>query len=99
MITATQSFKLYELLQKHFKNDADAKSMMTEIETVIENRFLAERDRLATKEDLLVVKEDLKGSIASLETRMERGFKEQLKWLIILMFGFSLLIVTIIKFL
>lgn len=36
-----------------FKNDADAKALVGEIEQVIDNRFLAERDRLATKEDLV----------------------------------------------
>lgn len=52
MITATQSIRILEILQKNFKNDEDAKALVQEIEAVIENRFLAERDRLATKEDL-----------------------------------------------
>lgn len=51
-MTASQSLKLYELLNKNFKNEADAKALVNEIEAVIENRFNMERDRLATKEDL-----------------------------------------------
>lgn len=88
MITTTQSFKIYEILQRYFKNDADAKALVGEIEQVIDNRFLAERDRLATKEDL-----------SSLETKMEKNFKDQLKWMIILMFGFSSFVIAMIKLL
>jgi len=88
MITTSQSFKIYEILQRYFKNDADAKALVGEIEQVIDNRFLAERDRLATKEDLF-----------RLETKMEKNFKDQLKWMIILMFGFSSFIIAMIKLL
>lgn len=88
MITTSQSFKIYEILQRYFKNDADAKALVGEIEQVIDNRFLAERDRLATKEDL-----------SSLEAKMEKNFKDQLKWMIILMFGFSSFIIAMIKLL
>ena len=42
----------------------------------------------ATKED-----------IANLRTEIKKGFKEQLKWLIILLLGFSSLIITVIKLL
>ena len=52
MITATQSFKIYEILNRNFRNEDDAKAIVAEIESVIENRFQVERDRLATKEDL-----------------------------------------------
>ena len=78
MITATQSLKLYELLNKNFKNAEDAREMVTQIELVIENRFQAERDRLATKEDL-----------AKLETRIVLwivGFNTILAGLIIAAF-------------
>ncbi|HEX7415269.1 MAG TPA: DUF1640 domain-containing protein [Bacteroidia bacterium] len=53
MITATQSFKIYELLNKHFKNEQDAKVLVSEIENVIDNKFEAEKSHLATKEDLV----------------------------------------------
>ena len=52
MITATQSFKIYEILNRNFRNEDDAKAIVAEIESVIENRFQVERDRLAIKEDL-----------------------------------------------
>ncbi|MEO6832396.1 MAG: hypothetical protein ABI378_08240 [Chitinophagaceae bacterium] len=59
MLAASQSFKIYEILNKHFRNEADAKALVTEIEAVIETRFLAERDRLATKEDLAKTKNEI----------------------------------------
>lgn len=95
MMTASQSFKIYELLHKHFKNEKDAKELVSEIELVIENRFATEKDRLATKEDILLLKED----VIRLETRIEQSFKDQLKWLFVLMFGFSSLIITLLKLL
>lgn len=86
MVTASQTLKIYELLNKHFKNEEDAKALVQEIEQVIDVKFQSEKDRLATKED-----------ISRLEIRMEQGFKDQLKWLIMLMIGFSSLIIALIK--
>ncbi len=59
MLAASQSFKIYEILNKHFGDDADSKALVSEIESVIETRFLVERDRLATKEDLVRIKNDI----------------------------------------
>ena len=95
MITVSQSFKIFELLNKHFKNEQDAKVLVAEIESVIETRFQSEKDRLATKEDLLL----LENNLLRLENKMELAFKDQLKWMIILMFGFASLIISVIKFL
>ena len=38
-MTATQSFKTYDILHRHFKNDADAKVVIEENETIIDNKF------------------------------------------------------------
>lgn len=86
VVTSSQTLKIYELLNKHFKNNEDAKALVQEIEQVIDVKFQSEKDRLATKED-----------IAKLETRIEQGFKDQLKWLIVLMLGFSSLIIALTK--
>lgn len=58
-----------------------------------------ETNSLATKYELLQVKEELKSEIKTLEIRMEAGFKDLLKWIIMLMLGFSSLIIAVIKFL
>jgi hypothetical protein len=51
------------------------------------------------KQDLARLEINLKQDISKLESRMEAAFKDQLKWLIILLFGFSSLIITVIKLL
>lgn len=59
IMTSSQSFKIYEILQKHFQNADDAKSIVVEIEQIVENKIEAKRDVLSTKEDLLIAKQDL----------------------------------------
>jgi hypothetical protein len=51
-MTATQSLKIYEILQRHFKNEADAKVVVQEIETIIDNKFDKEKNILASKDDI-----------------------------------------------
>jgi hypothetical protein len=51
------------------------------------------------KGDIHALRDELKGDIYRLEVRMELGFKDQLKWIILLMLGFSSLIITVVKFL
>ena len=52
MLTTSQTLTIYELLNKHFKNEEDAKLLVQEIEQVIDVKFDSAKDRLATKEDL-----------------------------------------------
>ncbi len=80
-------------MNKHFKNKEDAQAVVASIEDIVDNKFNTERDRLSTKEDIHSVNQ----KISSLETRLEQGFKDQLKWLIILMVGLSSLMVAAIK--
>jgi hypothetical protein len=86
---------MYELLNKHFKNREDAKVLVASIEEIVENKFNDQKDRLATKDDIYSVNQ----RISSLETRVEQGFKDQLKWLILLMVGWSSLLVAAMKIL
>ena len=39
-------------MHRHFKSDADAKCVVEEIETIIDNKFEKEKNLLATKEDI-----------------------------------------------
>ncbi len=50
-MTASQSFKIYEILNKHFKNDEDAKIIIQQIEEIVEAKIDAKKDALLTKED------------------------------------------------
>lgn len=48
-MTATKSFKIYEILHRHFKNEADAKVVVQEIEIIIDNKFEKEKNYLSLK--------------------------------------------------
>jgi len=93
MVTASQAVKMYELLNKHFKSTEDARAVVTGIEEIIDEKFNNEKDRLATKQDIYALKHD----VTALEARLEQGFKDQLKWIIVLMLGFSSLIIAVMK--
>ncbi len=50
-MSSLQSFKIYEILQKHFQNDEDAKEIVHQIEAVVENRIDQKKDIFLTKDD------------------------------------------------
>lgn len=50
-MTRLQSLKIYEILQKHFQNDADAKEIVHQIEAVVEGKIEQKKDILLTKDD------------------------------------------------
>ena len=86
-MTTSQSFQIYEILFRYFKSETDAKSIVTEIERVIESNFITEKEHLATKSDIAEVKIELKETKAGL-----------LKWMIILFTPFYVgMIVFLVK--
>ena len=56
-MTVMQSFKIYELLQRHFKNNDNAKVVVKEIEQIIDAK-IEKSTVLLTKVDLVLFKED-----------------------------------------
>ena len=97
--------KLYELLKAKI-GEKEAEAFVQILETKVDEKFEDAKSVLATKADVLSTKADLKEAIGNLRTEignlrteMERGFKDQLKWIIILMFGFASMIIAVIKFL
>jgi hypothetical protein len=50
-MTATQSLKVYEVLNKHFNNKEDAKIVVEQIEQIIEEKIEAKKDIFLTKDD------------------------------------------------
>lgn len=79
---ASQTIKIYELLNRHLYNTKDVKTVVAGIENIIGNKPNNENDS-----------PDLKKDFANLGTRMEQGFNDQLKWTIILMLGIVFLVV------
>ena len=109
-MTAYHSLRLFQIISKYIPNQDDSRDFVTEVEAVVRNQLQMETNTLATKSELFQVKDELrkeihqfrdelKGDINRLEVRMEQGFKDQLKWIILLMLGFSSLIITVVKFL
>jgi hypothetical protein len=83
------------MLNKYFQNEDDARALASGIEEMVNHRFQSEKERLATKMDIM----ELKGDISQVKVRMKQSFKEQLKLILLMLVGFSILTITIIKLL
>src|SRR5688572_9867149 len=90
MNTFSQTFRIYEMLNKYFKNEEDAKIVASGIEEMVNQRFQTEKERLATKMDIM----ELKGDISHVKMRMKQSFRDQLKLIILIMIGFAFLVVS-----
>ena len=95
----------------------DSRLLVSQIESLVDQKFEVEVKTLATKADISslklditalqaankadisALKEEFKSDISRLEVRMETGFKDQLKWIILLMMGMTSLIITVVKIL
>ncbi len=93
-MTATQSFKIYEVLHKHFKNDADAKVVVQEIEVIIDNKFEKEKNNLSTKEDISLLRQDL----LKFQLDIEKRLSTIMIWIIATTISVGGLIVAVMKF-
>jgi hypothetical protein len=68
-MTASQSLKIYETLNKHFNNPEDAKLVCEQIEQIVD-------DKLESKKEAFLTKDDKADIIAS----MHRTKMELIKW-------------------
>jgi hypothetical protein len=80
MLTASQSFKLYSIVQRYFNKEEDAQAFVSEIENAIDKKYDVEKDRLATKEDLLKLQMELR-------VEMKEQKSEIIKWMFIFWVG------------
>ena len=83
------------MLNKYFRNEDDARSLASGIEEMVNHRFQSEKERLATKMDIM----ELKGDISQLKVRMKMGLRDQLKLFITVMAAFALLMIIAIRLL
>ena len=105
-VSSKESIKMYQTINKYLHNEEDSKSLVCGLQDIVSAEFSRHLAVLATKQDLKQLELDLiirmnsiEARVSTAEVRMEQGFKEQLKWMIVLMFGFSSLIIAVIKFL
>lgn len=92
-MTTTQSFKIYEILQRHFNNNDDAKIVVQEIEQIIESKLENKSNLLATKEDISLLKPDL----LKFQIDVEKRFNNNIIWIVSTGIGVVGLILSIIK--
>ena len=64
-MTIQKSLQLFDLVNRNFKNEADARSFVTEIDELISSSFREEAAELPTRLDLDVVKTELLKEIAA----------------------------------
>lgn len=107
-MTASQSLKIYEILQRHFNNDADARIIVQEIEQIVENKFETRINELSPKSEVQLLRKDmetmrveLSAKIESSSLRVENNLKSEINkliiWIIATMFGAGALFITIAK--
>lgn len=92
-MTTTQSFKIYEILQRHFNNNEDAKIVVQEIEQIIESKLESKSNVLATKEDISLLKQDL----FKFQIDVEKRFNNNIIWIVSTGIGVVGLTLSIIK--
>ena len=85
-MTEAQSLKIYEILGKHFNNTEDAKTVVTEIEEIIELKITEKKDILATKEDLLKLQIDI-----------EKRFNQLVIWIVGTTIALGGIIIAVVK--
>ena len=103
-MTASQSLKIYEILQRQFNNDVDARTIVHEIEQVISEKFLEEKENIAPRSEILLIRKDLeilrqeiKTGFAESESRVKSEINKLIVWIIATMFGAGALFITIAK--
>jgi hypothetical protein len=81
------------MLNKYFQNEDDARALASGIEEMVNQRFQTEKERLATKMDIM----ELKGDISQVKVRIKQSFKDQLKVIVLVMTGFSLVMIMMLR--
>ena len=96
--------KIYEILQRHFNNDADARIVVQEIEQVVENKLNREKENLAAKPEIMLLRKDIeifrqevKTGFAESEGRMKSEINKLIIWIIATMFASGALFITLAK--
>lgn len=90
MLTSAQSFKLYETVRRYFTKEEDAKLFIEEVEIIIENRFISEKEHLATKKDVIELGAKLETKI---ESSVGQSKTDMIKWMFSIFLALALMII------
>lgn len=77
-MTATQTLKIYQVLNKHFKNAEDATVVVQEIEEIVDKKIDQRKEILATKQDISLLKED----VLKFQIEVEKRFNNLIIWIV-----------------
>lgn len=58
-MTASQTLNLYNLTLRYFKNEADAKAFVSEVESVVDDKFENKKNELSSKADISTLKDEI----------------------------------------
>ncbi|MBY0427025.1 MAG: CCDC90 family protein [Cytophagales bacterium] len=82
--------------------EKSAQDLIEFVKTEVEQKVSAEKNQLATKQDIQSIKKEMEGvklEIESVKLEIEKSKSFLLQWFIGGLFGFSALIITLIKLL
>ena len=82
-MNSSQTLKIFELTTKYFKNDADAKSFVGELEQLVENKFADKEKLLVSKEDIFTLKEEMLNMKGDLQKQIAESKADPIKWMFI----------------
>ena len=75
-MTSQQSLQLFDIVNRNFKTESDARLFVTEIDSLISSSFKDEATDLASRQDLFVVKNELLKEIADIKKEISSINKE-----------------------
>ncbi len=107
-MTSSQSVKMYEIFQRDFNNDADAKVVVEQIDEMVSDQFEKKAKDISSKTDVELLRKDmdvmrieLLAKIENSSLRVENNLKSEINklivWIIATMFGAGALFITIAK--
>ena len=103
-MTVVHTLKLYEIINRYFRNKDDSKAFVSEMDSFVSIKLVSDNHNLATKSDIkkleteiTELKSEFNSQVSKLEIKMGEGFKNILKWIIVLLIGFASLIIACMK--
>lgn len=71
MLTVKHTFKLFDVINKHFNNEQDSRIFVSEIEEIMDNKVDLKMNDFATRKDLAELKTELKIEITSVKSELK----------------------------
>ena len=100
----TPSIKIYQILQRYFQNEGDAKIVIEEIQHTIKDKFEEETSVFSKKSELELLRKDMEAielrltsNILKSESNLKSEINKLIVWIIATMFASGALFITLAK--